>query len=161
MIDPSDALLDNPAEEKLVEQAELQSEPLTNDQANWAMVKASLAAMSEAQALFFKEMRDARHIDGLFLVERFNGIDERVNKLASASDRVADAVETQNDLLEQLNRITSGLRNASDSNYDIAKSATKKIERVRRFLNVPDEVVNEPDPADSTEIGNSPANSAG
>lgn len=112
--------------------------PLSKEDANWAMVRSALAAMSEKQDEFLREMREARRVDALFLVERFDGLDLRV-------DQLKKAVGMQNDLMDVLNTIVAGVRSASNSTYDMATTAARKIERVRKFLRVPDEVANEPE----------------
>ncbi len=139
--------------------AELASEPLTPEQQNWANVKNQLASMSQAQADFLNEMREAHRLDVIFIRERFETLESNVGKLFAATDRMADACGTQNDLLSNLNEIVSGVRSASDSNYDMITSAAKKIERVRLFLKVPDEVVNPTIEAevDEAAAGDSPA----
>lgn len=109
---------------------------LTAEEANWALVRSSLAAMSQQQSELIAEMRETRRIDGLLLVDRFDGFDARL-------DRMTRAIALQTDLMEAMNSIVSGVRSASNSTYNMATSAARKIERVRQFLKVPDEVVYE------------------
>lgn len=107
---------------------------LTPEEANWAMVRSSLAAMANEQSKFIKRLEDRLQVTDRLLVGRFDGIDGRLDNLTLA-------VEHQNELLGALNQIVSGMRSAGQSTYDMATSAARKIERVRQFLKVPDAVV--------------------
>lgn len=117
--------------------------PHKSEDPNWRMVRNALAAMAEQQASFIRELRANRRIDSLFLIERFDDIDR-------ALVRQTRAIELQTDLMELLNGIVAGVRSASDSNYDMVTSATRKIERIRKFLQVPDAIAEDPESPAST-----------
>jgi hypothetical protein len=69
------------------------------------------------------------------LVGRFDGVDEQLVKLTRVS-------EVQSELLANLNQIVTGVRSSSESNYDMATTVARKLERVRLFLQVPDAIAN-------------------
>lgn len=111
---------------------------LSAEDANWLMVKNALARMAEEQTQFLRKLEDRLQLNDQLLIGRFDDVDAALLKQSRQ-------LESYNAQLEAMNQLFTGLRSASDSTYDMATSATRKIERVRKFLQVPDEVVNEPE----------------
>ena len=116
---------------------------LSHEDANWSLVKNALARMAEEQTQFLRKLEARLQLNDQLLIGRFDDVDAALLK----QERQLDLYNAQ---LAAMNQLFTGLRSASDSTYDMALTATRKIERVRKFLNVPDEVVNDPAPVAGT-----------
>lgn len=123
------------------------SAPLSAEEANWQFVRTTLSSVVEEQSRFLAAQTDRDRVRDALLIGRFDGIDGRLDAIAKRLEEQTKGLEKYNQvldrglaLLDALNTIVAGVRSASDSTYDMAKSAALKIEKLRRFLNVPDAV---------------------
>jgi hypothetical protein len=143
--DPSAAEITVPAPPPLPTDTDLTDHSPDREDANWLMMRSALAALSQQQADFMREQREAigeffAHVD-----RRLSTFSTAINERLSATDRLLigrfDGVDERLDehsrKLDAMNQILTGVRHATDSALDVATTAAREIREVRRS-SIPD-----------------------